>query len=65
MAFTLEQARRLKKVSRKQAAEHVGVNASTVWRWETGKSAPDSEQFRALCQFYGMSMDDVFVRKAN
>ena len=65
MAFTLEQARRLNKHTRKEAAELLSVNVTTIWRWETGKSAPDSEQFRTLCQFYGLSMDEVFVCKEN
>lgn len=65
MTFTLEEARRLRKISRKKAADEAKVSESTLYRWETGQSAPDAEQFRALCRLYEMSMDDVFVCKAN
>lgn len=34
---------------------------STLVSWEAGKTAPTLPTFRALCDIYGCSMDDIDV----
>ena len=34
---------------------------STLVSWEQGKTWPTAQQFRDLCDVYGVSMDDIFI----
>ena len=60
-ALTLKQARNLRGMSRKAVADALGVDPSTIWNWETGKTYPDIPKFMKLCQLYGVSIDQIFL----
>jgi len=34
---------------------------STLVSWEQEKTFPTAPQFKALCEIYGVSMDDIFI----
>lgn len=55
--ITLEAARVNKGLSQKQAAEQLGVDPSTLSKWERGISMPKANQIDALCNLYGVSYD--------
>ncbi len=47
-------AARLKKCwSQQEAAEAIGIDHNTLYRWETGKTTPRGYNLRALCEVYG------------
>lgn len=55
--ITLEAARVNKSLSQKQAAEQLGVDPSTLSKWERGISMPKANQIDAICNLYGVSYD--------
>lgn len=40
--------RKLKQLSRQQAADQIGVNASTYWRWEKSITTPKPVDIRKI-----------------
>ena len=50
--ITLKAARINAGLSQSEAAEKMGVNVMTVSNWETGKTVPDVEDFKHLCELY-------------
>lgn len=60
---SLEAARINAGFSQKEAAKRVGVNATTLANWEKGKTAPDIDKFRKLCEVYGCPADLIFLKK--
>ncbi|WP_180950956.1 helix-turn-helix transcriptional regulator [Marasmitruncus massiliensis] len=46
--------------TQKQAAEKVGRKQQTLASWETGQSQPDADTLFALCDIYGVSVDEAF-----
>ena len=44
----LKDYRKLRGLTRRAAGEALGVNQITIWRWETGRSAPRPEQARVI-----------------
>lgn len=46
-----------------ELAYRVGVNAMTIWRWRTGRNAPNSGAIRrALADVLGWRLDELFPR---
>lgn len=43
--------RKLRKLSRRAAGAALGVNQITVWRWETGRTAPDAAAMRRIAKW--------------
>ena len=33
----------------------------TISSWETGKTEPKASELEALCELYGVTMDDIFL----
>lgn len=50
-------------LSQKQAATRLGVNTATLSNWESGKTSPDVDKFKALCEIYGCPTDLIFLGK--
>ena len=48
-------------MSQKEWAEHLGVDASTVSNWETGKTEPNINQLRKMSETSKIPMDFIFV----
>lgn len=57
---TLEAARRNKKYTQKEAANLVGVSASTIKNWEKGRTQPTQKKIKRLCEVYDVSYDAIF-----
>ena len=43
----------------KEAAEQVGVDAQTFWRWEHYEQWPHPYSLRRLCAAFGMSAEEL------
>ena len=59
--ISLKAARVNADKTQKDAANHVGVSNSTMVSWESGKSTPRADQLRALCEFYNVPIDAIFL----
>lgn len=59
--LTMKEWRRAKGVSVRQMAEELGVNPSTVVKWESGKSKMPVDKAAKYCQSLGVKLDDVFI----
>jgi transcriptional regulator with XRE-family HTH domain len=60
--ISLEAARVNANMSQKDAAAAMNVNVSTIANWEKGKTSPDADKFKELCQIYGCPMDLIFLK---
>ncbi len=59
--ISLEAARVNAKLSQKEAAKRLGINVGTLSNWENGKTFPDVDKFRELCDVYGCPIDLIFL----
>ena len=57
---SLEAARVNARLSQRKVADLIEVNVCTISNWENGKTAPNAEQFRKLCEIYKCPMDAIF-----
>lgn len=46
-----------------EAAERLGVTATTVLNWEKGKTSPRIEQVNQMADLYKVPMHDLFFAK--
>jgi DNA-binding XRE family transcriptional regulator len=59
--ISLAAARVNANLTQEEVAKSMHINKGTVVNWESGKTAPDVNQFRALCQLYDMPGDYIFL----
>lgn len=57
--YQLQASRRQKIWTLKEAAEAVGVDPQTFWRWENGEQRPQPYALRKLCEVFGMSAETL------
>ncbi|MBO5526108.1 MAG: helix-turn-helix transcriptional regulator [Clostridia bacterium] len=48
-----------KKITQQELADAIGVSRQTVKRWETGESDPSASVILPLCQYFGISPNDL------
>jgi transcriptional regulator with XRE-family HTH domain len=53
--------RKKSKITQEELAEELDVSRQSVSKWETGEAYPDTEKLIALCDKFGVTMDD-FMR---
>ena len=64
--ISLEAARVNAKMSQKDAATALGVNVSTIYNWEKGKTSPTVSKAQEFCEFCNIPFDRVsFLREFN
>ena len=59
--ITLKAARVSKDLTQAQAAKDVGVSATTIVNWETGKTEIPAGKFLQMCSLYGVSANDILL----
>ena len=59
MKFTLKMLRIGKGLKQTDVGIALNVNRKTVSAWEQGKSLPSVDKIDAICEFYGVSYDDI------
>lgn len=57
--MTLKAARVNKELTQKKAADLIGVNVSTLSKWEKGKSYPTNKRIPKILEVYGVSYDEI------
>ncbi|GER87884.1 hypothetical protein KDW_20460 [Dictyobacter vulcani] len=55
----LEEARTNKHWTRAIAAEKIGIDLNTLYRWEVGKTTPREYNVLKLCEVYGKTAEDL------
>lgn len=61
----LERYRKRKKLSRGALADEIGVDRTTIWRWENGTRVPDRSQLAKVAAVTGASFKEILsFRKA-
>ena len=57
--FSLRAARIQVGLGRAEAAEKIGVNGGTIWRWERGIQSPPADMAERICRMYGFKFEDI------
>ena len=59
MKYTLKMLRVGKGLKQTDLAVAFDVNRKTISAWEQGKSLPSVDKIDAICEFFGVSYDDI------
>lgn len=59
--ISLAAARVNAEMSQRELAGFLGVDASTISNWESGRSEPNVSQLRKISDVSGIPMDYIFV----
>lgn len=64
MAFAnrLKELRKRKKVTQAELASHLGIDNTTVSKWEKGIYEPNIENIKKIAEFFGVSTDSLLGR---
>lgn len=63
MQISLKAARVNAGLTQKEAAQEIGVDVSTIFSWENGKTSPKATHLEALCKLYHMPVDHIFLHE--
>ena len=55
----IRELRQEKQLSQEELARRLGVDRSSVARWETGSNNPRIEKLLALAKIFGCSLDEL------
>ena len=55
--------RKERNLSQEELANVLGVSRQTISKWETGESTPDFDKIVPLCNFYGITSDELLSGK--
>lgn len=55
----IEKIRKKKGVSRYRLAQATGIDMSTLWRYERGKSVPGVRNLKKIANFLNVKIDDL------
>lgn len=56
---TITVLRRSRGLSQEQLAEALGVSRQSVSKWETGQATPELDNLRAMCDFFGVTLEQL------
>ncbi len=65
LKITLAAARVNAGMTQREAAEAIGVSRSTIQGWEAYTKWPNVLQLDAICEAYGLSVDDIIFSKSS
>ena len=63
--MTLKAARVNAGLTQKEAAEKLGVSNKTLGDWENGKSFPNANKIKLICENYGVFYDNLIFLPDN
>lgn len=58
---TLKEAREAKGIKIKAIADHLGITRQTYSNYEANQNKMSIEQAKAVCDFIGCSVDEIFL----
>ena len=62
--MNLKDARKRSGYTQEQAAKKLGIDRSTVTKWETGKSMPRVDKLIELAHLYSCTVDELLTGSA-
>lgn len=51
--------RKRDKITQEELADKLGVSRQSVSKWETGEAYPETDKLIALCEIFGVSLDEL------
>ena len=57
--------RREKNISQEELANELDVSRQTISKWETDQSQPDFDKIIPLCEFFGITSDELLTGNTN
>lgn len=63
MKISLKAARVNAEMTQREAAKKINISRDSLLAWENGKTVPQFTYVKALCDLYGVSVDDIFLGK--
>ena len=48
-------------ITQENMAQHLGITAQAVSKWERGVAAPDIEMLPSISAYFGVSIDELFA----
>lgn len=57
--------RKEKNISQEELANALDVSRQTISKWETGESTPDFNKICPLCEYFGITTDELISGKQN
>lgn len=63
LQISLAAARVNAEMKQEEAAKIMGVDRSTIRRWEKGDKIPDYDETKKLSELYGVPLDNIFFGK--
>lgn len=65
MSLSLKAARVNANLRQTDVAIAMGVDRTTIGKWERNETAPSAPQFIKLCRLYHVTADDIFFPVAS
>ncbi len=62
MQISLKAARVNAELTQEKAAKLIGIDKKTLINWEKSKTSPDLFQMKKMCNIYGVTIDDIFLK---
>ena len=57
--------RKEKNISQEELANALDVSRQTVSKWETGESMPDFNKIKPICDYFGITTDELITGSQN
>ena len=57
--------RKERNISQEELANILDVSRQTVSKWETDQSSPDFDKIVPLCNYFGITSDELLTGKSN
>ena len=61
MKVSMKAMRVNRDMTQREAAEKIGIRRETLQSWEAGRTFPQAQKLKALCEVYRCKMDDIFL----
>lgn len=55
----LQRLRKRDKITQEELADKIGVSRQSVSKWETGEAYPETDKLIAICDLFGVSLDEL------
>lgn len=61
LQITMKAARVNADLTQNEAASRIGVDRTTIVKWESGKTIPSVPKLKMMAEVYGISVDNIFL----
>jgi transcriptional regulator with XRE-family HTH domain len=61
----LSELRKLRGFTQIDVAQRLGVDQTTVSKWENGEALPRADKLFDIADLYGVKVDDIYLARGN